>query len=346
VLRLLIQFLKIIVIMVVALVIIAGARQLYEDLAQPSRQAPNVVTVKVKPGDSATEISRTLEDAKVIRPGSGIIFRTLVRLRNVGGKFTAGDHQIIRGMSMNQIIDVLTTPPKIDEVTVTFPEGMRIEEYATRLKESGVIDNEDAFVQATKESYDFDFLRFRPSGVGLEGYLFPDTYRFVRGSKPRDIITRMLQNFDRQLTPEMRAQAEAQRRTIHQIVTLASIIEKEAQKPEERPTVAGVYVNRLDRDMPLQADPTVQYVIGTPGNWWPKDNVVLADALKKPGPYNTYLTPGLPPGPIANPGLASLKAALNPEKHDYLYFVAKGDGYHAFARTLDEHNANVRQFNP
>lgn len=340
-LRLLIQSLKIVVILVVALLVFAGARQLYDNLSGTNQMTPAAVTVRVKPGDGPAEISQTLERQGAIR--SGVMFRTLVRLRNVGSKFTVGEHQIIRGMSMNQIIDVMTAPPKIEEVSVTFPEGLRLEEYAVILKKAGIIETEDAFIKATREDYDFNFLRSRPPGVGLEGYLFPDTYRFVKGTKPHDIISRMLDNFDRQLTPELRAQADAQKRTIHQVVTLASIVEREAQKAEERATVAGVYVNRLDREMPLQADPTVQYGIGKPDNWWPKD-ATLANGLRQPGPFNTYLGPGLPPAPIANPGLASLKAAVQPEKHEFLYFVAKGDGSHAFAKTLDEHNANVRRF--
>jgi UPF0755 protein len=344
VLRLLIQSLKVIVIVVVAVLVIAGVRQFWESVAGTGTgRSTETVTVRIRPGDGPAEISQTLERAEVIR--NGLIFRTLVRLRNAGGKFSAGDHQLVRGMSMNQIIDVLTAPPRFDiaEISVTFQEGLRLEEYAAKLKEAGVIEQEKDFLDATREDYDFPFLRFRPSGVGLEGYLFPDTYRFVKGTPAREIITRMLRTFDQRVPADLRAKAEAQRRTIHQVVTLASIVEREAQKAEERRTVAGVYLNRLKREMPLQADPTVQYAIGRPGDWWPKGQA-LANALRVPGPYNTYMMPSLPPGPIANPGLASIRAVLEPEEHDYLYFVAKGDGTHAFARTLDEHNANVRRY--
>ncbi len=340
-LRVLLQSLKLVVILVVGLLVFAGARQLFDTLGRADRVQPDTVAVVVKAGDGPAEVSKTLEEKKVIQ--SGFMFRALVRIRNAGGKFTAGEHQVVRGMSMNQLIDVLTTPPKIDEVTVTFQEGLRLEEYAALLKKHGLIETDEAFINATREDYDYAFLRSRPAGVGLEGYLFPDTYRFVKGAKPRDIIVRMLDNFDRKVTAEMRTQADAQKRTIHQVVTLASIVEREAQKPEERAKVAGVYANRLDRDMPLQADPTVQYAIGKPDNWWPRD-AVLANGLRQAGPYNTYMMVGLPPGPIANPGLDSIKAALQPEKHDFLYFVAKGEGFHEFARTLDEHNANVRRF--
>jgi UPF0755 protein len=341
VLRLLIQSLKIVVILVAALLVVVVARQVWENLTGGVRATPTAVTIRIKPGDSTNDIVQTLEEQKVIR--SGVIFRLLVRLRNVGDKFAAGEHQLITGMSMNQIIDVLTAPPKVDEVTVTIPEGRRVEEYAVILKRAGVIESEEAFVQATREDYDFDFLRFRPSGVGLDGYLFPDTYRFLRNTRPRDVVTRMLTTFGQRITPQMLAQAEQQRRTIHQVVTLASIIEREAQRADERRTIAGVYLNRLKVGMPLQADPTVQYAIGSPAEWWPRDET-LANALRRPGPYNTYLTPGLPPGAIASPGLAAIQASLDPETHDYIYFVAKGDGSHAFSRTLDEHNANVRRY--
>lgn len=345
-LRILIQSLKIIVIAVVALLMVVGGRQAWESIAGTAKPpTTELVTIRIKAGDGPAEIAQALEEAKVIR--FGFIFRTLVRVRNLGGKFTAGEHQLVRGMSMNQIVDTLTAPPQIEiaEVTITFPEGLRVEEYAVRLKQAGLIDNEEAFVKATKEDYDFEYLRFRPSGVGLEGYLFPDTYRFAKGTKPRDIIVKMLQNFGSKLPPDWKGRAEMNKRTIHQVVTLASIVEREAQKDNERKTIAGVYANRLEKEMLLQADPTVQYAIGKPDNWWPKGET-LANALKQSGEYNTYMRPGLPPGPIASPGKAALEAAFNPEKHDLLYFVAKGDGSHAFARSLDEHNANVRKFQP
>jgi UPF0755 protein len=345
VLRLLIQSLKVVVIAVVALLVLAGAQQVWESLSGRPTATPTAVAIRIQPGDSPAEITKKLEDAKVIR--NGAIFRVLVRVRNVGGKFVAGEHRLITGMSMNQIIDVLTAPPRFDvaEVTITFPEGQRLEQYAAALKKAGLVATEDDFIKATKEDYDFEFLRFRPPGVGLEGYLFPDTYRFTVGMKPNEIVRRMLENFDRRITGEMRAKAEAQpRNNLHRVMTLASIVEREAQSAEERRTIAGVYANRLDKEMPLQADPTVQYGIGSPAEWWPRGDA-LANALRQPGPYNTYLMPGLPPAPIASPGLASIQAALDPEKHEYLYFVAKGDdGTHAFARTLDEHNANVRRY--
>lgn len=345
VLRLLIQSLKVIVIAVVALLVLAGAQQVWESLTGRPTATPTAVAFRIQPGDGPAEITKKLEDAKVIR--NGAIFRVLVRLRNVGGKFVAGEHRLVTGMSMNQIIDVLTAAPRLDvaEVTVTFPEGQRLEQYAATLKQAGLIASDDEFIKATKEDYDFEFLRFRPPGVGLEGYLFPDTYRFTKGMKPNEIVRRMLENFDRRVTGEMRAKAQAQPLgNIHRALTLASLVEREAQKADERRTIAGVYANRLAKEMPLQADPTVQYTIGSPADWWPRGDA-LANALRQPGPYNTYMMPGLPPGPIANPGLASIQAALDPEKHEYLYFVARGDdGTHAFARTLDEHNANVRKF--
>jgi UPF0755 protein len=343
-LRLLIQSLKIVVIVVVGLVVVVGAREVWENLNGNAAVKPTAVTVRIQPGDGPAEISKTLEDQKVIR--NGTIFRALVRVRNAGGKFVAGEHRLVTGMSMNQIVDVLTAAPSADltEVSITFTEGWRIEQYAAHLKKNGLIDNEEDFVKATKEDYDFEFLRSRPSGVGLEGYLFPDTYRFLKGTKSRDIVIRMLQNFDQRVTGAMRAQAEAKKSTIHRMLTLASIVEREAQRPDERKRIAGVYANRLEKEMLLQADPTVQYAIGSAAEWWPRGEA-LDNALKRPGPYNTYLAPGLPPGPIANPGLAAIQAALDPEKHDFLYFVATGeDGAHAFGRTLDEHNANVRKY--
>lgn len=303
----------------------------------------------VEPGTPARTIGRQLVEAGLIT--DDLLFEAYVRVNGLASALEAGTFILNPSMTMVEIAEILQDAES-SSVTITIPEGWRLEQQAEYLAEAEILDEEQAAAYLNQaltgdltglDPSRYPFLQERPAGTSLEGYLFPDTYRFVKGTKPHDIISRMLDNFDRQLTPELRAQADAQKRTIHQVVTLASIVEREAQKAEERATVAGVYVNRLDREMPLQADPTVQYGIGKPDNWWPKD-ATLANGLRQPGPFNTYLSPGLPPAPIANPGLASLKAAVQPEKHEFLYFVAKGDGSHAFAKTLDEHNANVRRF--
>jgi UPF0755 protein len=173
--------------------------------------------------------------------------------------------------------------------------------------------------------------------------LFPDTYRLPLETDARDLIGRMLSNFDAKVTPQMRADAQAAGRSLWDVTRLASIVEREAVVAEERPLIASVYLNRLDQGWPLDADPTIQYALGQsrdPGNWWP--DLTLEDYQGVIAAYNTYINPGLPPGPIANPGLGSIQAVIDPQPSDFFFFRAScsGDGTHQFARTLEEQFAN------
>jgi UPF0755 protein len=178
----------------------------------------------------------------------------------------------------------------------------------------------------------------------VEGFLFPDTYEFRADATPEEIVQALLENFERRVPPETRARAEQLGRPFYQVLIVASIVEREAAVPEERPVIASVFYNRLRENMPLQADPTVQYALGSPGNWWPSLDTV-PDLAAVVSPYNTYRNAGLPPGPICNPGLAAIQAALSPAQTDYLYFVTRGDGSgaHVFARTYEEHVRNIRE---
>jgi UPF0755 protein len=178
-----------------------------------------------------------------------------------------------------------------------------------------------------------------PEATSLEGYLFPDTYRFSPGTAPKVIIEEMVKNFRKHFGNEL-AYIDTGF-TVHQTVTLASIVETEAQLDAERPLIASVYRNRLKKRMLLQADPTVIYAMKIAGTW---NGNIRKDDLRMSSPYNTYARLGLPPGPIASPGLASLRAAANPSESDMLYFVARNDGSHVFARNLDEHNRNVAEW--
>lgn len=302
------------------------------------------VTFVVEQDESVNSIANRLHDTGLIRSPS--YFRFLVGFSGDDKDIVAGEHTLDTGMTTSQIIDSLTSEDaeSIEEVTVQFIEGWRTEQFADALIEAGVIDTVDEFMDATRLASwnnDFDFLHTRPSGVGLEGYLFPDTYIFRIDSTSEDVIRILLQTFGERVPPALRDKAAANGLTLHQAITLASIVEREAVNQDERPIISSVYSNRLLANMPLQADPTVQYELGAPGDWWPK---VTPEDLRRDGRYNTYLNPNLPPGPICNPGLASIQAALNPADTDFLYFVATGDGSHAFATTFEEHQRNVDQY--
>jgi len=302
-----------------------------------------VVRVSVSQGEGVPDIARDLQDKGLIP--NDALFLGFVKLRGGGTDFQPGVHPIQSGSSMDQIVQDLEQPVAAQEIRVTLPEGRRLEEEADLAFKAGIGKAQDFInlAQHPDPSWSYAFLNDRPKGASLEGYLFPDTYQLPAGSPaPADLIKRMLDDFDKRVTPDTRAKIAANKHTMFDTLIIASIVEREAKVPSERPLIAGVYWNRLKQGMGLYADPTVQYAVGKPSNWWPQ---LSTDDLKVNSAYNTYTHQGLPPGPIANPGLASIQAAAQPQG-GYLYFVAKNDGSgtHAFARTLDEHNANRAKY--
>ncbi|MBS1252703.1 MAG: Endolytic murein transglycosylase [Anaerolineales bacterium] len=315
-----------------------------EGAQAPMSDDPTPVTFTILPGETATQIAQLLEAEGLIRDAN--LFKALLRVHGVDTRLEAGDYQLRRNMSMIEIMETLQTgrPPT---VFLTIPEGWRAGQIADWLASKELADA-DRFLELVQAGAGFE-PESRPEGAtSLEGYLFPDTYEFDSGATAADVIDRLLATFDARFTHEMRQQAEAHGLSIHEAVTLASIIEREAQIADERELISGVFHNRLEAGMHLNADPTVQYAFGyqaSPGEWW-KRPLYLED-LEVESPYNTYVHIGLPPGPICNPGLAALQAAVDPADTEYYYFVANdiaGDGSHVFARTLEEHSANIDKY--
>jgi UPF0755 protein len=223
-------------------------------------------------------------------------------------------------------------------INVTFPEGLTVAEMA-QIFESQGFGPRSAFVEAAGDPTPIRELD--PNARDLEGYLFPDTYPLSRHTDAPKLVRLMAARFEHAFTPAVRAAADAQGLSTHEVVTLASIVEKETGRPEERPLVAAVYENRLRIGMGLQCDPTVIYALARVGKYTGK---LRRDDLFFDSPYNTYRYPGLPPGPIASPGLASLEAAVHPADVAFLYFVGRNDGTHQFSDTLAEHNRNVLKY--
>jgi UPF0755 protein len=304
------------------------------------------VAVEVTQGESPSAIASSLERAGVIR--SAAHFGVLAGLMGVESNLRAGEYELTRGMPTTVVIDRLRENLTVPQFVLTIPEGWRWEQVGEHLERKGIASAVDFEAALKATDYNAPFLVQRPAGASLEGYLFPDTYFFSVDATAHDIVARLLTTFNVRFPPELQAMAANQGLNLHQAVTLASIVEREAQVPSERPVIASVYLNRIKDGMLLQADPTTQYAIAAdPASvkefgWWKRDLTV--DDLKINSPYNTYVSTGLPPGPIASPGLASLEAVVRPAGTDFLFFVAKPDGSHAFARTLDEHNRNVQQY--
>jgi len=312
------------------------------EIERPASDDDTPVTFVVQPGETAGEIASRLAELGLVTDAE--LFRLFMRYHGVDANLEAGEYTLRPNMTMAEIAEALQQA-RLEEVEVTIPEGWRSEEIADMLERENIMDGDEFLRMVREGTFDYDFLADRPSGATLEGYLFPDTYRIPAQARPQDLIQRMLDNFGRQFTPQMRQDAAAQGLTVFQVVVLASIVEREAVIPEERPIIASVYLNRLEKGMYLQADPTVQYAKGydpNTGKWWNPMQIEEADTVDSP--YNTFQHPGLPPGPICNPGLGALQAVVYPADTNYLFFFSKGDGSHAFAETYEEHLRNQERY--
>jgi UPF0755 protein len=290
-------------------------------------------TVDVPPQQGLLDVARVLRQAGVIR--SRAAFVVLAVARGTARSLKAGEYEIPQGATLLATLQLLETG-KVKPHLIVLPEGFTIRELARQLQSEGVAAAADVIRLASSPLF------AQSLGIetdGLEGYLFPDTYQVTKGMRVEEILGRMVQRFrERVATPDVLARAGASGLRFHELITLASIIEKEAVVPEERPLIAGVFWNRLKRDMPLQADPTVAYAVGKDGR------APTREDLQVDHPFNTYRYRGLPPAPIANPGRPSIDAALSPAAVPYLYFVSIDDRRHYFSATLEEHNQAVARY--
>jgi UPF0755 protein len=297
----------------------------------PAEKGGKNQLVIVKEGLSLKEVARELDRKKII--ASKALFKFWAELLGYSRKIKAGEYELGSHMAPRRILEKLTKGEVIT-YPVTVPEGFTAAQIAALLDEGGLI-NKEKFLSLIN-----DPALLRQHGISapsLEGYLYPETYHFARGISGRSTIDAMVGRFWQVVSPLKERMDEAGM-NLQDVITLASIVEKETGLAEERPTIASVFLNRLKKGMRLESDPTVIYGIKEfDGNLTRKD-------LKKVTPYNTYVIRGLPPGPIANPGLEAIKAVLHPAKTDYLYFVSKNDGSHHFSKTLSEHNKAVQVF--
>jgi UPF0755 protein len=291
--------------------------------------------VDIPQGEGPGAIGRRLADAGVVR--DLLTFRIEVLRSGEGRRLRAGEYRFDRPMTPKDVVAKLARGD-VYLLPITFREGLTIQEMAA-LYESKGFGPAAEFIAAASDAQLVRTLD--PAAKNLEGYLFPDTYNMPRHSSAGQLVARMVSTFEKELTPELRAKAEGHGLSVRELVTLASIVEKETGKAEERPMVAAVYANRLRIGMGLQCDPTVIYALQRVHRY--NGNLTRED-LQFDSPYNTYRYRGLPPGPIASAGRASLEAAADPADVPYVYFVSRGDGTHVFATTLEEHNRNVYEF--
>jgi UPF0755 protein len=332
---------KILTWLVVLLIVVAAAaavaaRSVWTRMHEPYKGYEGAEQfVTIPPGAGAADIRRLLLDAKLIRDDFAL--RAALRWTGNARALKAGEYRFDREISAVEVIDKLAAGD-IYTRRITFPEGLTIAEMA-KLYESREFGSANDFIQASQNAKlirDLD-----PEAPDLEGYLFPETYPMARQWGADRLIAAMVDRFKTTYTDDLRNRARDQGLTTRQVVTLASLVEKETAKAEERPLVAAVYRNRMRIGMGMQADPTVVYALQKAGRY---DGNIRRGDLAFDSPYNTYKYGGLPPGPIAAPGRAALEATLNPADVQYLYFVSRNDGSHVFATTLAEHNANVHEY--
>jgi UPF0755 protein len=305
------------------------------DTAEPMR-------FEVEPGSTAGDIADQLVRRGLVADAG--LFRNYVRYAGLDAQLEAGRFELSASMTIPEIAQALTEALSPD-VTVQVIEGWRVEQIGAAIDAAGLDFGGADFIDLIQRGGpppEFAYLQTAGllPGASLEGFLFPDTYRVAPDATAADLRDQMLATFEARVSPTLRDAIAAQRFTLYEMVALASIVEREAVLPEERPLIARVYRNRLEQGMTLDADPTVQYAksASTPGEWWPA--LTRADYTDVVSPYNTYLNPGLPPGPIANPSLASIEAVVYPAEADYLYFRAcDATGRHVFSLTFEAHQA-------
>lgn len=341
-----VQILKIATIALLSILLIIAGSKLFEKSIDANRpdNIGQSYTITIDENQTIDDVAAELEQADLIQ--SKTYFKARLRVSNEA--ILPGTYRLEIGMPVSEIVSAVTgtttTARTTDsqDITITVIEGWRTEQIAEELETLGLNGGADAFMDAVRsfptESY--DFLADRPDAESLEGYLFPDTYTFQADTPPDDIVLMMLENFNNKVTQELRDRAVELGMPLNEVLIFASLVEREAQVGEERPIIAGIYTKRFAEGWRLEADPTVQYVVGDWGDWWPE---LSGEDLYIDSPFNTYQVDGLPSGPIANPGYASIRSVLYETLTPYYYFFARADGSgtHLFAATSDEQAQNI-----
>jgi UPF0755 protein len=309
---------------------------LYVDMLEfakkPANKSSTTAVFIVRPGQRLKSISENLHKMGILT--HPFKFRLFAQMKRYDRRIRAGEYFLTASMTPTQILDIFTSG-KVLLHRVTVPEGYTQRQIASVLEQAGLVSANEFLEAATDKGL---LNAFKIEADSFEGYLFPDTYDFPKGVTSQKIISTMVKRFWSQFKSEWKKQVDKSGWSIHEVVTLASIIEKETGVAEERTIISSVFHNRLKKKMRLESDPTVIYGIKD------FDGNLTRNHLKTPTPYNTYRIKGLPPGPIANPGAAAIESALFPADTGYIYFVSKGDRTHKFSKTIKEHNQAVRKY--
>ena len=324
----------ILILIIVGVLIIAGGLGAIYLVPNTFAQDDGTQVLVIEKGQTGTEIADMLYERGLIRSTQG--FKLWLYLSGTNDKLQTGHYQIPNKVTVRELISLLQEG-HVESIRVTIPEGYTVGDIAIVLEKNQIMKAKD-FLAEAKTYVPYPYMKgTKPATYPVEGFLFPSTYEIPVGATPREVIQMMADEMNRYLTPAVKKQIQAQHMSIHDFVTLASIVERESLFDADRPTIAGVFKKRLAHGIPLQSDATISYVLG-----YAKENVTIGDTQLQ-SPYNTYVSKGLPPGPIANPGKKSLDAVLHSENTDYLYFVADKEGHNHFSKTYEEHLAEVNK---
>ena len=324
----------ILILAIVGVLIIGGGLGALYLLPNTFAQDDGTQVLVIEKGQTGSEIADMLYERGLIRSAQG--FKLWLYLSGTNDKLQTGHYQIPNKVTVRELISLLQEG-HVESIRVTIPEGYTVGDIAIVLEKNQIMKAKD-FLAEAKTFVPYPYMKgTKPATYPVEGFLFPSTYEIPVGATPREVIQMMADEMNRYLTPAVKKQIQAQHMSIHDFVTLASIVERESLFDADRPTIAGVFKKRLAHGIPLQSDATISYVLG-----YAKEDVTIGDTQLQ-SPYNTYVSKGLPPGPIANPGKKSLDAVLYSENTDYLYFVADKEGHNHFSKTYEEHLAAVNK---
>ena len=324
----------ILILAIVGVLIVGGGLGALYLIPNTFAQDDGTQVLVIEKGQTGSEIADMLFERGLIRSTQG--FKLWLYLSGTNDKLQTGHYQIPNKVTVRELISLLQEG-HVESIRVTIPEGYTVGDIAIVLEKNQIMKAKD-FLAEAKTFVPYPYMKgTRPATYPVEGFLFPSTYEIPVGATPREVIQMMADEMNRYLTPAVKKQIQAQHMSIHDFVTLASIVERESLFDADRPTISGVFKKRLAHGIPLQSDATISYVLG-----YAKENVTIGDTQLQ-SPYNTYVSKGLPPGPIANPGKKSLDAVLHSENTDYLYFVADKEGHNHFSKTYEEHLAEVNK---
>lgn len=326
-------------IIIIISVILTAYFYIYSQFYTPVSGSDQTETFIVKSGEGVRQIAEHLEEQGLV--GSSFYFKLYVWKERLTKKLQAGEYLFQPNMNIKEMVNVFVQGEVVSrEIQVTVPEGFTVKQIELKLIETGLLKEGGLAVFSNFSQYrqTYDFLENLPDRGNLEGFLFPDTYKFYKDTTPKEILEKMLDNFDKKITNQLREEIKNQNKTIFEIITLASIVQNEAASKDEMKTIAGVLNNRLKRNYPLQSDATLNYVTGK------NLRQPTIEDTKIKSPYNTYLNVGLPPGPISSPGIEAILASIYPEDTDYFYFLHPLDSPAIFSKTFEEHSINKAKY--